>query len=101
MYAIVQLGNHQYKAAVGKKITIEKLDGDVGSQVKFKDVLFVSDGSDVKIGNQVKSIVTGKIVSQEKGDKIAVFKKKRRHVYKKKTGHRAMYTIVEITGIEG
>jgi len=99
MYAIVQLGNHQYKAAVGKKITIEKLEASIGSEVKFTDVLFVSDGATVQVGNQVKSIVTGKVVSQEKGDKIMVFKKIRRHGYKKTQGHRQKYTVVEITGI--
>lgn len=100
MYAIVQLGNHQYKATVGEKITVEKIEAEIGSQVKFKNVLFVSNGSQVQIGNQVRGVVTGKIVSQDKGEKIIVFKKKRRHVYKKKQGHRQRYTVVQITGIE-
>lgn len=101
MYAIVQLGNHQYKATVGEKMTVEKIDAEIGSEINFSNVLFVANGDKVQIGNQVKSVVTGKIVAQEKGDKIIVFKKKRRHVYKKKQGHRQRYTVVQITGIEG
>ncbi|MCB0308015.1 MAG: 50S ribosomal protein L21 [Bdellovibrionales bacterium] len=101
MYAIVQLGSHQYKATVGQRMTTEKIEGEVGSEVKFKNILFVSDGKDVRIGDQAKGTVLGKIVAQEKDKKILVFKKKRRHVYKKTQGHRQQYTVFEITEIKG
>ena len=100
-YAIVQVGSHQFKATPGEIVTIEKLDGDVGSQVKFSQILAVSDGSVLKTGGSLQSTVTGEIKAQIKGKKIVVFKRKRRQGYKRKQGHRQCYTQVEIKSIEG
>ncbi|HMQ09825.1 MAG TPA: 50S ribosomal protein L21 [Oligoflexia bacterium] len=100
-YAIVQVGNHQFKATPGEIVTIEKLDGEVGSEVKFNHVLAVSDGATLKTGEGLKSTVTGEIRAQVKAKKIVVFKRKRRQGYKKKQGHRQNYTQVEIKTIEG
>ncbi len=100
MYAVVQLGSHQYKVSPGDIITVEKLDGIVGSEVKMKRVLMVADGEKVIVGKEVKATVVGKIKAQEKGSKIHVFKKIRRKGFHKTIGHRQTYTRVEILRVE-
>lgn len=104
MQAIIKTGGKQYKVSPGQVINVEKLSGNVGDKVEFDKVLFVSDESGAaRVGTPfVKdSVVTGKILGGLKGEKITVFKFKRRKGYRKKTGHRQKYTSVEITGIEG
>ena len=100
MRAIIQIGSHQYEVQPGKTISIEKLDGPKGSEVRFNRVLFFTDGEVVKTGNDVKASVFGQIIGQDKGPKIIVFKKKRRQGYHKKIGHRQAITKVKITRIE-
>lgn len=100
MYAVVKLGSHQYRVAPGQTIDVEKLDGPVGSDVRFKDVLFVSDGENVKLGTEAqKTSVVGTITAQNRGQKIHVFKKIRRKGFRKLIGHRQQYTQVEIKKI--
>lgn len=99
-YAIIQLGSHQFKAIPGKRITVEKIEGEIGSLVSFNRVLAVSDGTSIKTGSNLNTVVKAEITSQIKGKKIIVFKKKRRQGYKKKQGHRQQYTELQIQGIE-
>ena len=101
MHAVVQIGSHQYNVEPGKTITVEKLDGQVGSEVHFKHVLLIANGKEVSVGKEVSGDVIGKITEQFRGDKILVFKKKRRKGYNRKQGHRQPYTRVEITSIAG
>jgi large subunit ribosomal protein L21 len=104
MQAIIKTGGKQYKVSPGQIVNIEKLPGNIGDKVEFDKVLSVSDESGkIKVGTPfVKdSRVTGKILGGVKGEKITVFKFKRRKGYRRKTGHRQKYTSVQITEIEG
>jgi large subunit ribosomal protein L21 len=102
MYAVVATGGKQYKVAEGDTLRVEKLKGDVGAEVAFDKVLLFSDGENVKIGQPVLdgATVHGHIVEQDKGKKILVFKYKRRKRYRRKQGHRQLYTAVKIDRIE-
>ena len=102
MHAVIKTGGKQYIVKPGDIIDIEKISGEPGEDVNFEEVLLVSaDGEDVKIGSPLveSAKVEGKIVRQKKGEKIIVFKFKRRKGYRKKAGHRQNLTSVEITNI--
>ena len=92
MFAIVRTGGKQYRVAAGDRIVVEKLDGEAGAQLTLGDVLFTSTG-DIGI------TVAAEIVAQAKADKIIVFKKKRRHNYRRKNGHRQQHTILKILSV--
>jgi len=102
MYAVVATGGKQYRVQEGDTLRIEKIPGEVGSDVAFDQVLMVSDGDDVKVGQPVveNAVVNGTIVEQGKGRKILVFKYKRRKRYRRKQGHRQLFTAVKIGTIE-
>lgn len=102
MHAVIKTGGKQYIVKPGDVIDIEKISGEPGEEVNFEEVLLVSsDGEDVKVGSPVveSARVEGRIVKQKKGEKIVVFKFKRRKGYRKKAGHRQNLTSVEITSI--
>ena len=81
---------------------VEKLDGKAGSKVTFKDVVMTGDGKGVKLGKDLSGItVTGKLVETKKGDKVTVFKKRRRNTYRRKIGHRQTESHIKITAIGG
>jgi large subunit ribosomal protein L21 len=96
MFAVVRTGGKQYRVAAGDKIAVEKIPGEAGDSVTLGDVLLAGEGSDVKAGD---INVTAEIVAQAKGEKVIVFKKRRRHNYRRKAGHRQQYTILRITAI--
>jgi large subunit ribosomal protein L21 len=97
MFAIVRTGGKQYRVAAGDKIVVEKLDGEAGSNVTLGDVLLAGDGADLK---SVEGLtVSAEIIAQAKGEKVIVFKKRRRHNYRRKNGHRQQHTILKITAI--
>lgn len=97
MFAIVRTGGKQYRVAAGDKIVVEKLDGEAGSSITLGDVLLAGEGSDLK---SVEGLtVSAEIVAQAKGEKVIVFKKRRRHNYRRKNGHRQNHTILKITAI--
>ena len=100
MYAVIQTGGKQYRVAEGDKLRIEKMPGDVGSSVEFKDVLLVG-GDTFKVGKPLVSgaKVSAKIVAQDRAKKIIVFKFKRRKNYRRKQGHRQYYTEIQVTGV--
>ena len=102
MYAVIQTGGKQYKVSQGDRIQVERLEGQVGDQVRFEEVLFLSDGGETQVGSpKIEGArVVGKIVDQSKGKKILVFKFKRRKMYRRLRGHRQMLTDVQIEGIE-
>jgi large subunit ribosomal protein L21 len=99
MFAIVRTGGKQYRVAPGDKIVVEKLAGEAGDSVDLTDVLLAGEGSDLKSTDGLT--VGAKIIAQAKGDKVTVFKKRRRHNYRRKAGHRQQHTILEIVSIGG
>ena len=102
MYAVVTSGGKQYKVEEGETLQVEKIAGKVGSPVTFDQVLMISDGTDVNIGQPVlaDAVVEGHIVEQGKTKKIIVFKYKRRKRYRRKQGHRQQYTAIKIDRIK-
>jgi large subunit ribosomal protein L21 len=101
MYAVIKTGAKQHKVAEGDVLSVEKLEGDKGAEIIFKEVLMVSDDQNVKVGKPFVegAQVTGEIITQKKGPKIHVFKMTRRKGFKKKTGHRQELTSMKITKI--
>jgi large subunit ribosomal protein L21 len=101
VYAIIESGGKQYRVEPGTVVALERIPGDVGSRVELTRVLLVSDGITVKIGQPVVSgaRVVSEIVAQSRGEKIDVFKFKRRKKYRRKTGHRQELTKVRIAEI--
>jgi large subunit ribosomal protein L21 len=101
MYAVIKTGGKQHKVSEGEIVTVEKLAGGKGDVVTFDEVLLVAKDDDVKVGTPlVKGAkVTGEIIEQSKGDKIIVFRMKRRKGYHKKTGHRQLQTSLKIKEI--
>ncbi|RST31358.1 50S ribosomal protein L21 [Sphingomonas ginkgonis] len=97
MFAIVRTGGKQYRVAPGDKIVVEKLAGDAGDSITLSDILFAGDGSDVKSTDGLT--VGAEIIAQAKGEKVVVFKKRRRHNYRRKKGHRQQHTILRIVSI--
>ena len=97
MFAVVRTGGKQYRVAAGDKIVVEKLAGEAGDTVTLDDVLLAGDGGDLKSTDGLT--VSAEIVAQAKADKVTVFKKKRRHNYRRKKGHRQQHTILRITAI--
>jgi large subunit ribosomal protein L21 len=102
MYAVVATGGKQYRVEAGEILQVERLAGDVGSEVTFDQVLMLGEGDDVQIGQPVVqgAMVKGHIVEQDRGKKIIVFKYKRRKRYRRKQGHRQSYTAIKIDAIE-
>ena len=102
-YAIFRTGGKQFKVAVGDKLRVEKLAGDVGSSVTFNDVLLVGNEGKFKIGQPLVAgaKVEAKITAQDRDKKIIVFKFRRRKNYRRKNGHRQPFTALEITGVTG
>ena len=101
MYAIVEIAGQQFKVEEGKKIFVHKLDIEEGTEVEFDKVLLIENGENVIIGDPVikDALVEGKVVDQVRGEKVIVFKKKRRKGYQKSNGHRQYFTHVEIITI--
>ncbi len=102
MYAIIQSGGKQHKVSEGDVIRVEKMEGEVGKAVEIRDVLLVSKPDGINVGSpSVEGArVKAEIVDQGKRKKIFVFKKKRRKGYKRKQGHRQLYTGIRIKEIK-
>lgn len=101
MFAIVEIAGQQYKVNPAEKLYVPRLEGEVGSSVKFDKVLLLSDDKAVKVGspNVSGASVQAKVLAHVKDDKVIVFKKKRRKGYRVKRGHRQQYTHIEIVSI--
>ena len=97
MFAIVRTGGKQYRVAAGDKIVVEKLAGEAGDTITLGDVLLAGEGGELKPTDGLT--VSAEIIAQAKADKVTVFKKKRRHNYRRKRGHRQQHTILRIVGI--
>jgi large subunit ribosomal protein L21 len=101
MFAVIKTGGKQYKVAPNDVIKIEMLPGEAGDVIEFTDVLMMGKGDSVKIGAPwvTPAHVAGTIVDQIRDDKVIIFKKNRRHNYRRKNGHRQYLTVVRITDI--
>jgi large subunit ribosomal protein L21 len=97
MFAIVRTGGKQYRVAAGDKIAVEKLPGEAGDTVSLDDVLLAGDGGEIKDSKGL--VVSAEIIAQERGEKIIVFKKRRRHNYRRKQGHRQSLTLLRIMAV--
>ena len=98
MFAVIRTGGKQYKVAKDDVITVEKLAGEPGASVTLEDVLMVGEG-DASRAKPAGAQVTAEVVKQIKGDKVLIFKKRRRHNYRRKNGHRQNLTVLRVTGI--
>jgi len=101
MYAVIKTGGKRYRVAAGDKLRVEKLAGDVGSDITFDQVLMLADGDNVTIGAPLVdgASVQAKVLAHGRGDKVMVFKFRRRKHYRKTQGHRQDYTEIEIGAI--
>ncbi|MBU3011001.1 50S ribosomal protein L21 [Polaribacter vadi] len=101
MYAIVEIAGQQFKVAKDQKVYVHRLQGEEGSKVTFDNVLLLDDAGNVTLGAPAieGASVTAQILSHLKGDKVIVFKKKRRKGYRKKNGHRQYLSEIQIESI--
>src|SRR5690606_31563136 len=101
MFAVIRTGGKQYRVAKNDAIFVEKLAGEAGDDIACPEVLAFGDGESQNVGAPLVSgaTVVATVLEQRKGDKVIVFKKKRRHNYRRKKGHRQLLTVVRITDI--
>ena len=99
MFAVVRTGGKQYRVAAGDKIVVEKLPGEAGDTIQLGDVLLAGEGADLRSTDGLT--VAAEIIAQAKSEKVTVFKKRRRHNYRRKRGHRQQLTILRILSIGG
>tara|TARA_B110000908_G_scaffold129617_1_gene152359 strand:+ start:223 stop:528 length:306 start_codon:yes stop_codon:yes gene_type:complete len=100
MYAIVEIAGQQFKVEAGQSIFVHRLEGKQGEKLEFSDVYLKADGEKISVGTPtLKSKVSATIVEHLKGDKVIVFKKKRRKGYQVKNGHRQYLTKISIDSI--
>lgn len=102
MVAILKTGGKQFIVKNGDVIKVEKIEGEPGTIVKLENILLVSDGADVKLGspNVAGAYVEAEIIEQTRGEKVIAFKRRPRHDFKKKIGHRQHLTKIKIKDIK-
>nr|WP_314270947.1 50S ribosomal protein L21 [uncultured Kingella sp.] len=100
MYAVVKTGGKQYKVSVGEKLKVEQIPAELDSQIEL-EVLMIADGENIKVGSPVLAgaKVVAKIIAHGRGEKIRIFKMRRRKHYQKRQGHRQNFTQIEIVSI--
>ena len=103
MYAVIKTGGKQYKVAPGEKLKVEQIPADVGAEVILDQVLMVGEGESVRLGQPTVAgaTVTATVVSHGRGEKLKIFKMRRRKHYQKHQGHRQNYTEIRIEAIVG
>jgi len=103
MYAVIKTGGKQYKVAPGEKLKVEQIPADVGASVILDQVLMVGEGESVRLGRPTVAgaTVTATVVAHGRGDKVKIFKMRRRKHYQKHQGHRQGYTELKIEAIVG
>jgi len=97
MFAVVRTGGKQYRVAAGDKIAVEKLSGEAGDTVTLGDVLLA--GEDGSLADAGEVTVSAEIIAQAKSEKVIVFKKRRRHNYRRRNGHRQQLTLLRILSV--
>lgn len=103
MYAVIKTGGKQYKVAPGEKLKVEQMPAEVGANVVLDQVLMVGEGESVRLGQPMVAgaTVTATVVSQGRGEKVKIFKMRRRKHYQKHQGHRQNFTELRIDAIVG
>jgi large subunit ribosomal protein L21 len=103
MYAVVKTGGKQYRVSAGEKLKVEQIAADVGADIVLDQVLLVADGENISMGAPLLSgaAVQAKIIAHGRGEKVRIFKMRRRKHYRKSQGHRQNYTEIQILGITG
>jgi large subunit ribosomal protein L21 len=101
MYAVVKTGGKQYRVSAGEKLRIEQIPAEVGQEIVLDQVLAVADGDNVRMGTPLVTgaKVSAKVLAHGRGDKVHIFKMRRRKHYRKSQGHRQNYTEIQILGI--
>ncbi len=99
MFAVVTIAGQQFRVAKNDELYVHRLAGNAGENVEFSDVLMTSNDGKIAVGSAVKAVIKAEIVAHEKGDKVLVFKKKRRKGYQKLNGHRQSLTKIKIVDI--
>ena len=101
MYAVIKTGGKQYRVAAGEKIKVEQIAADVGQEIVIDQVLAVGNGADIRVGTPLVSgaTVTATVVSHGRGEKVRIFKLRRRKHYQKRQGHRQNFTELHIGSI--
>jgi large subunit ribosomal protein L21 len=101
MYAVIETGGKQYRVQPGERLRVEKLVAEPGAKVSFPVLLF-ADGTKVQVGTPTVqgAQVNAEVISEEKGEKLRIFKYRRRKGYRRKTGHRQVYTALRIVDIQ-
>lgn len=100
MFAIVNIAGQQFKVSEGQEIFVHRLEAAEGDKVSFDQVLLTCDGDNVSVGTPtVSATVSATVLGHQKGDKVLVFKKKRRKGYRKKNGHRQSFTKIKVDSI--
>lgn len=102
MFAVIKTGGKQYKVAENDVILVEKLEVEAGQEVTFDQVLMVGQDANLKVGAPLVqgASVVAEVLDQTQADKVLIFKKNRRHNYRRKRGHRQLQTVLRITGIK-
>ena len=99
MFAVVKIAGQQFKVQQGQNLYVPHLSGKAGDTVEFSDVLLANSGDAISVGADVKVKVKAEIVKEVQGDKVIAFKIKRRKGFRKKHGHRTLYTQIKVTDI--
>ncbi len=102
MYAVIKTGGKQYRVASGEKIKVEQIPADIGTEITLDQVLMVADGDKVSVGAPLVAgaTVTAKVIAHGRGEKVRIFKMRRRKHYQKRQGHRQNFTEIEIGAIK-
>ena len=101
MYAVITTGGKQYKVSPGDVVRVESLDAKKGDIIEIKDVLMISDGDKMSVGKPKldSAKVTAEVVDQDRGEKLLIFKHRRRKGFRKTNGHRQNYTAIKVKEI--
>lgn len=99
MFAVVRIAGQQFRVQEGQNLYVPHLEGKVGDKIGFSDVLLVERSGDVSSGADLKAVVHAEITGERQGDKVIAFKMKRRKGFRKKKGHRILYTQLRIEKI--
>jgi len=102
MYAVIMTGGKQYKVAPGEVVRVETLDAKKGDTIEIKDVYMIADGDNISVGKPTiaSAMVTAEVVEEGRGEKLLIFKHRRRKGFRKTNGHRQNYTAIKVKEIK-